>query len=98
MLPMNSGVEACETAIKLARRWAYRVKGVEKDKATVVMANGCFWGRSITASGGSDDPIRYTDFGPFTPGFKLIDYNNVNQMKQTLENDPNICAVMLEPI
>ena len=77
VLPMNSGVEACETAIKIARRWGYTVKGVEQDKATVILCNGCFWGRSITASGACDDPSRYTNFGPFTPGFELIDFNSL---------------------
>ena len=77
-MPSSSGVEACESACKLARRWGYVVKGVEHDKASIVMANGCFWGRSITASGGCDDPVRYTNFGPFTPGFPLVDFNNVD--------------------
>ena len=76
-LPSSSGVEACESACKLARRWGYTVKGVEHDKASIIMANGCFWGRSITASGGSDDPVRYTNFGPFTPGFPLVDFDNL---------------------
>ena len=69
MLPMNSGAEAVETSIKLARRWGYAVKGIAEDQAQVVMANGNFHGRTITLSGASDDPIRYTNFGPFTPGF-----------------------------
>ena len=76
-LPSSTGVEACESACKIARRWGYVVKGVEKDKASIIMANGCFWGRSITASGGCDDPVRYNNFGPFTPGFPLVDFNNI---------------------
>jgi len=80
-LPSSTGVEACESACKIARRWGYVVKGVEKDKASIVMANGCFWGRSITASGGCDDPQRYTNFGPFTPGFPLVDFNNIEQIE-----------------
>jgi ornithine--oxo-acid transaminase len=64
MLPMNSGTEGNEAAVKVARRWGYRVKGVEKDKATIVCASKCFWGRSIAAISGCDDPLRYTDFGP----------------------------------
>jgi len=59
-LPMNGGVEATETSVKLARRWAYTVKGVPDNEAVVIMAKGCFWGRTITSSGACDDPIRYT--------------------------------------
>jgi len=97
-LPSSTGVEACESACKLARRWGYVVKGVEHDKASIVMANGCFWGRSITASGGCDDPSRYNNFGPFTPGFPLVDYNNLPQLEAYFKSDPNCCAVMFEPI
>jgi ornithine--oxo-acid transaminase len=74
---MNSGVEAVETAVKLARRWGYNVKGIPDDKANVLIAKGCFWGRSITASGACDDPTRYARFGPFTPGFELVNYDDV---------------------
>lgn len=81
MLPMNSGAEAVETAIKLARRWAYTVKKVESDKADIVMAKGNFHGRTITLSGASDDPSRFQNFGPFTPGYTLVDYDNVEQIK-----------------
>lgn len=97
-LPSSSGVEACESACKLARRWGYVVKGVEQDKASILMANGCFWGRSITAASGSNDPIRTTNFGPFTPGFPLVNYNDVNAIQEYLEHDKNCVAVMLEPI
>jgi len=76
-LPSSGGVEACESACKLARRWGYVVKGVEHDKASIIMMNNNFWGRSITASGASNDFSRCNNFGPFTPGFPLIDYNNV---------------------
>lgn len=77
ILPMNSGVEACESAVKLARKWGYTVKGVDADQAKVVLAKNNFWGRSITASGACDDPKRYNGFGPFTPGFPLVEYNNI---------------------
>jgi ornithine--oxo-acid transaminase len=97
-LPSSTGVEACESACKLARRWGYVVKGVEHDKASIVMANGCFWGRSITASGGCDDPSRYDNFGPFTPGFPLVDFNDLPALEAYFKSDPNTCAVMLEPI
>lgn len=76
-LPTNSGVEACEAAVKLARKWGYIVKGVEPDKANILVARGCFWGRSITASGACSDPARYTNFGPHTPGFTLVDFDDV---------------------
>jgi ornithine--oxo-acid transaminase len=97
-LPSSSGNEATEGAVKLARRWGYVVKGVEKDKATVLMAQKCFWGRSITASGGSSDPRRLTDFGPFTPGFPLVPYDDVDAIENYLASDKNCVAVMLEPI
>ena len=77
-LPSSSGVEACESACKLARRWGVVVKGVDNEKASVLMANGCFWGRSIAACSGSDDFIRYNNFGPMAPGFPLVDFNNLD--------------------
>ena len=98
LIPMNSGVEADETACKLARRWGYRNKGIPHNKANILFPTGNFWGRSITASGACDDPSRYDDFGPFTEGFELFEYNNVDSLKQKLEADPNICAVCIEPI
>lgn len=76
-LPSSSGVEACESACKVARKWGYVKKGVEENMASIVVANGCFWGRSITACSGSDDPTRYENFGPYTPGFPLVDYNDL---------------------
>jgi ornithine--oxo-acid transaminase len=98
VLPMNSGVEAVETAVKIARRWGYTVKGVERDQAKVIFPNGCFWGRSITASGACDDPKRYNNFGPFTPGFDLVEYNNLPALEKYFKEDPNIVAYILEPI
>lgn len=97
-LPSSSGVEACESACKLARRWGYVVKGVEADKASILMANGCFWGRSITGCSGSNDPMRYTNFGPLTPGFPLVPFNDVGAIEDYFKRDPNCVAVMLEPI
>jgi len=97
-LPSSTGVEACESACKRARRWGYVVKGVEHDKASIVMANGCFWGRSITASGGCDDPQRYNNFGPFTPGFPLVPYDDVDAIETYFKSDPNCVGIMLEPI
>lgn len=97
-LAMNSGVEACESAIKVARRWGYVVKGVEHNKASVILMNGNFWGRSITASGACDDAARYTNFGPFTPGFPLVNYNDVSAIEAHLQQDPNCVGIMIEPI
>jgi ornithine--oxo-acid transaminase len=77
----NAGVEACETAVKFARRWAYDVKGVPADQARVLFANDNFWGRSLAACGSSNDPDRYRNFGPFQGmGFDLIDYNDVEAL------------------
>lgn len=74
---MSTGFEAAETAVKFARRWGYNVKGVQDGKARVVFANGNFWGRGLTACGSSDDPIRYSKFGPFDGlNFDLVDFNN----------------------
>ena len=76
VLPMNSGVEAGETAVKLARKWAYTVKGVPQNQAKVVFANNNFWGRSLAACSSSTDPDCFGDYGPFMPGFQLIGYND----------------------
>lgn len=97
-LPSSTGVEACESACKVARRWGYVVKGVEPDKASIVMAKRCFWGRSITACSGSDDPTRYTNFGPMTPGFPLVPFNDVPAIEEYFQKDPNCVGIMLEPI
>lgn len=95
---MNSGVEAGETAVKFARRWGYRVKNIPDNKASMVFMKGNFWGRTIHACGTSDDPSRYKDFGPFVTSDHLVEYNNVEALSEVLKSDPNICAVMLEPI
>lgn len=97
VLPMNTGVEGCETAIKLARRWGYRVKGIEENKAKILFAKGNFWGRTMAAISASSDPTSYIDFGPYMPGFELIDYNNLEQLEAALQ-DKNIAAFMVEPI
>ena len=97
VLPMNTGVEGGETALKLARRWAYDVKGVEKNKAKVVFAKGNFWGRTLAAISSSNDPSSFDGFGPFLPGFELIEYNNLNALEEAIK-DPNTAAFMVEPI
>ena len=97
VLPMNTGVEGGETAIKLARRWAYTHKGVPENKAKVIFAEGNFWGRTLAAISASTDPSSYKDFGPFMPGFSNIPYNDVVALEAALQ-DPNVAAFMVEPI
>lgn len=96
---MNSGVEAGESAIKLARRWGYRVKGIPSNSATVLFAKGNFWGRTIAACASSEDPDRYKDFGPFDGlNFELIDYGDLEALENKLKSNPNIVGFMVEPI
>ena len=95
-LMMNSGVEAVETAIKLARKWAYRVKGVPRNQAEIITAQGNFHGRTTTAISFSTEPLYRDDFGPYTPGFITISYGDVDQIERALT--PNTAAVLLEPI
>lgn len=97
VLPMNTGVEGGETAIKLARRWAYTKKGVEENKAKIVFAEGNFWGRTLAAISSSTDPSSYDKFGPFMPGFELVPYNNLASLEKALQ-DKNVAAFMVEPI
>ncbi len=97
VLPMNTGVEGGETAVKLARRWGYNVKGVTPNQATVLFAEGNFWGRTIAAISSSTDPTSYKDFGPFVKGFDIVPYNDLEALEQKCK-DPNVCAYMFEPI
>lgn len=97
MLPMNTGVEAAETAVKLARRWGYEIKGISKDKARIVFVNGNFWGRSIGAISASTDPSSRNNFGPFVPGYDLVPYNDLDALESALKN-PDVAGFMLEPI
>jgi ornithine--oxo-acid transaminase len=97
VLPMNTGVEAGETAIKLARRWAYTKKMVQENKAVILFAEGNFWGRTLAAISSSTDPSSYSKFGPFMPGFEIVPYNNVEALETSLKN-PNVAAFMVEPI
>jgi ornithine--oxo-acid transaminase len=97
ILPMNTGVEGGETAVKLARKWAYEVKGIKKNKAKVIFAEGNFWGRTLAAVSSSTDPDCYEGYGPFMPGFEIIPYNNIPALEKALE-DPNVAAFMVEPI
>ncbi len=95
-LPMNSGAEAVETALKLARKWAYRVKGVPRHQAEIITAAGNFHGRTISIVTFSTEPLYRDDFGPFTPGFVNVPYGDVAAMEQAIT--PNTAAVLLEPI
>ena len=97
VLPMNTGVEGGETAIKLARRWAYKHQGVPENQAKVIFAEGNFWGRTLAAISSSTDPSSYKDFGPFMPGFALVPYNDTVALETALK-DSNVAAFMVEPI
>ncbi|WP_308491914.1 ornithine--oxo-acid transaminase [Microbacterium terrisoli] len=96
VLPMNTGAEAVETGIKTARAWAYRVKGVAKDAATIVVAKGNFHGRTTTIVGFSDDPTARDDFGPFTPGFVSVPFGDADAIEAAITSDT--AAVLIEPI
>jgi len=98
VLMMNSGVEGGETAIKLTRKWAYLVKGVPKNEAKVIFAEGNFWGRTIAAISSSTDPESTNDYGPFLPGFMIVPYNDLETLEATFKADPNIAGFMVEPI
>lgn len=87
LLPMNTGVEGGETAVKLARRWAYNVKGVPENKAKVVFAEKNFWGRTMAAISASSDPFSYDRFGPFMPGFSFVPYGDIQALATELENN-----------
>ena len=96
VLPMNSGAEAVESAIKIARKWAYVVKGVPKYEAEIIVAAGNFHGRTVTIVSFSTEQFYKEAFGPFTPGFKVVTYGDIEEMKAAI--NPNTAAVMLEPI
>ncbi|KAL0045268.1 hypothetical protein WJX82_002311 [Trebouxia sp. C0006] len=98
VLPMNTGGEGGETACKLARRWGYDVKGVDKNKAVILFPENNFWGRTLSAVSTSTDPTSYGGFGPYMPGFDIIPYNDLPALEQKLESNPNIVAFMTEPI
>ncbi len=97
VLPMNTGVEGGETAIKLARRWGYTVKGIEENKAKIIFVEGNFWGRTLAAVSSSTDPSSYKNFGPYMPGFEIIPYNDLIALEKALQ-DKNVAAFMFEPI
>ncbi len=97
MLPMNTGAEGVETALKLCRKWAYHVKGIAESKAKVIVCEGNFHGRTITVISASTDPDAREGFGPYTPGFVVIPYNNIPALERALA-DPDVAGFLVEPI
>ena len=97
VLPMNTGAEGDETAIKLCRKWAYQKKGIGENEARIIVCEGNFHGRTITVISMSSDPEARNEFGPYTPGFITIPYNNIDALEKELKN-PNVAGFLVEPI
>lgn len=97
VLPMNTGVEAVETAIKLCRKWAYTVKGIEENQARIIFVSGNFHGRTLAAVSASTDPLSTAGFGPFLPGYEVIPYNDLEALRIALQQ-PNVAGFLVEPI
>lgn len=97
VLPMNSGAEAVETALKLARKWGYKVKGIPENEAVIITAKDNFHGRTLNIVSFSTDPTATKDFGPFMPGYNVIPFNDIPALEEALKN-ANVCAFMVEPI
>ncbi len=98
LLPMNTGAEAVETALKLCRKWAYEVKGIDENEAEIIVCENNFHGRTTTIISFSNDPVARENFGPFTNGFLKIEYNNLEALENTLKNNPNVGGFLVEPI
>ena len=97
VLPMNTGVEGDETAIKLCRKWGYQKKGIPENQAKIIVCENNFHGRTTTVISFSNDPIARNDFGPFTPGFEMIPYNDLDALEKAVQ-DPNVAGFLVEPI
>ncbi len=97
VLPMNTGVEAVETAVKLARRWGYKVKGIPDNQAKIIWVENNFHGRTLSSISASTDPSSYGGFGPLLPGYLIIPYNDLKALDNALV-DPNVCAFIFEPV
>lgn len=97
VLPMNTGVEGGETAIKLAKKWGYEKKGIQENQAVIVFAENNFWGRTQAAISSSTDPSSFKGFGPYMPGYQIVPYNDLPALELALSN-PNVAAFMVEPI
>lgn len=97
ILPMNTGAEGDETALKLCRKWAYDKKGIPENQAKIIVCDGNFHGRTITIISMSTDPESYKGFGPYTPGFEVVPYNDLKALETALE-DPNVAGFLVEPI
>ena len=98
LLPMNTGAEAVETAIKICRKWGYEVKGIDENKAEIIVCENNFHGRTTTIISFSNDPIARKNFGPFTKGFIKIEYDNLTALEEALQNNPNVTGFLVEPI
>ena len=98
LLPMNTGAEAVETALKLCRKWAYEVKGIDENKAEIIVCKNNFHGRTTTIISFSNDPVARKNFGPFTKGFIKIEYDNLVALEEALESDKNVAGFLVEPI
>lgn len=98
LLPMNTGAEAVETALKICRKWAYEVKGIDENEAEIIVCKNNFHGRTTTIISFSNDPVARKNFGPFTKGFIKIDYDDLDALEDALKNNPNVGGFMAEPI